>query len=119
MLKLTGKRFGKLVVIRKIGLDKHKYVLWECKCDCGNYKIVPSVYLINGHTKACSHSCGSIKDLINYRFGKLIVKKLYNIDKKKELSGNVNVVVVQLSMLILETYFVKINLLKVAVVLRD
>lgn len=51
MLKLTGKRFGKLVVIRKIGLDKHKYVLWECKCDCGNYKIVPSVYLINGHTK--------------------------------------------------------------------
>lgn len=34
--ELTGKRFGKLVVIREIGLNKWQSVEWLCKCDCGN-----------------------------------------------------------------------------------
>ena len=33
---LTGKRFGRLVVIEDAGLDKHSHRVWKCKCDCGN-----------------------------------------------------------------------------------
>lgn len=51
--ELTGKRFGKLVVIREIGLNKWQSVEWLCKCDCGNYHITQSKYLVNGDTVSC------------------------------------------------------------------
>lgn len=46
---LTGKRFGKLVVI---GQDTKQYY-WLCKCDCGNTTSVNGAKLNNGHTKSC------------------------------------------------------------------
>ena len=33
---LTGQRFGRLVVLERCGVSKNGYVLWRCKCDCGN-----------------------------------------------------------------------------------
>ena len=34
---LTGKRFGKLLVLSKAeGHDEHGRILWNCVCDCGN-----------------------------------------------------------------------------------
>lgn len=33
---LEGKRFGKLVVNRKLQSSRGGSVLWECSCDCGN-----------------------------------------------------------------------------------
>lgn len=50
---LTGQRFGRLVAIRDSGKRKGTFVLWECKCDCGNTKLVISSSLINGETTSC------------------------------------------------------------------
>lgn len=49
---LTGKRFGKLVVI---GIDDSsgRKTYWFCKCDCGNTKRVRSDSLQNGSIKSC------------------------------------------------------------------
>lgn len=53
MKDLTGKRFGKLVVIKRAGSDKHKNATWLCKCDCGNETIVSGAYLRQGETRSC------------------------------------------------------------------
>lgn len=49
---LTGKRFGRLLVIAFDGRKKNK-TWWRCKCDCGNECIVSSTCLTHGQTKSC------------------------------------------------------------------
>jgi hypothetical protein len=36
----TGKRFGRLLVIRQAGHAKSGGIQWECLCDCGNTNVV-------------------------------------------------------------------------------
>lgn len=50
---LTGQRFGKLCVIRKIGKDKYGISQWECLCDCGNLTAASISNLRNGNTTSC------------------------------------------------------------------
>ena len=45
---MTGKRFGRLIVIKYTGCKK-----WRCQCDCGSVVDVLGVLLRNGHTKSC------------------------------------------------------------------
>ena len=33
---LTGRRFGHLVVLEKTQRRENCYVVWLCRCDCGN-----------------------------------------------------------------------------------
>lgn len=53
---LTGKKFGKLIVIRPVvyteGIRKGKNY-WFCKCDCGGTIITLGSNLTNGNTKSC------------------------------------------------------------------
>lgn len=52
---LTGKKFGKLTVIRDSGKKKNGSVLWVCKCNCGieNEVLVKSIHLTKGITRSC------------------------------------------------------------------
>lgn len=52
---ITGKTFGKLIVIKFSHYDREKSIkqYWLCKCDCGNEKIIIVNSLINGDTKSC------------------------------------------------------------------
>lgn len=49
---ITGRRFNRLIVIKFILRNKTKY-FWECKCDCGNIKIIEKRALVSGATKSC------------------------------------------------------------------
>lgn len=49
---MTGKRFGRLTVIREGG-RKSGEVAWECLCDCGNIVTVAGYDLRSGNTKSC------------------------------------------------------------------
>ncbi len=40
IVDITGKKFGKLVVIELDTTLKNKLSYWLCKCDCGKTKIV-------------------------------------------------------------------------------
>lgn len=66
-LKLEGKTFGRLLVIKKLESRKRsngKYIgLWECECDCGNVLAVTTNSLTSGNTKSCG--CYS-KELFGY-----------------------------------------------------
>ncbi len=50
---LTGKKFGRLTVIKRVENDKYNHILYLCKCDCGKEKIIKGVSLKNGNTKSC------------------------------------------------------------------
>ena len=53
-IDLTGKRFGRLIVIRQIGVDKRRREkTWLCQCDCGNTKETKTSYLTSGDTSSC------------------------------------------------------------------
>ena len=60
---LTHKHFFNLFVLKEAPKDKWKYGMrsWLCECSCGNETIVPTAFLINGHTKSCGKGCGMKK----------------------------------------------------------
>lgn len=53
LIDLTGKRFGKLVVLKRVENNKHHQPQWECLCDCGNKTVVVGQKLRKGITKSC------------------------------------------------------------------
>lgn len=80
LLDLTGKRYGKLIVISR-AKNNGKEVQWNCICDCGNKCVVKRINLQTGHTKSCgclrkelrieNNKKTKIKDLTNKKFGML------------------------------------------------
>ena len=50
---LTGKKFGKLTVIKRIFPNKNRKAVWQCRCDCGKITDVQSSCLLNGNTRSC------------------------------------------------------------------
>lgn len=61
LIDLTGQRFGRLTVIKRvedyITTKGNHYVQWLCKCDCGNEKIIIGNSL---KSKNGTKSCGCI-----------------------------------------------------------
>lgn len=49
---LTGRRFGKLVVLCRAENRGHM-TYWKCLCDCGNEKVVQAASLVGGKTVTC------------------------------------------------------------------
>ena len=72
---LTGKRFGKLVVLKEDGYVTHtngkRNRLWLCQCDCGNQCHVQHQYLNFGDTS----SCGCINSKGNMTIHRLLTLK--------------------------------------------
>lgn len=54
-IDLTGQKYGRLTVINRAENKTSKEVKWNCKCDCGNPKLitVSSTNLRKGNTKSC------------------------------------------------------------------
>lgn len=62
---LTGRKFGKLTVLRR-GEDIYygKYhqivITYICECECGNIKQIPGCHLRGGNVKSCGCSKGEL-----------------------------------------------------------
>lgn len=52
---VSGKRFGRLLVVSKFPFHQEdkKPPAWQCECDCGNIVYVPTSRLTTGNTKSC------------------------------------------------------------------
>ena len=89
----TGMKFGRLTVLKReedmIGNDGRRYVMWKCKCDCGNYALVRSSNLRRNTT-----SCGCYlkevagKHSIVHGIGHSRLYRIYN--GMKQRCGNPN-----------------------------
>ncbi len=73
---LTGRKFGKLTVLKRDESARPGRSKWVCECDCGNMVSVYRNHLVSGQTV----SCGCASKYINLkpiptgtRFGKLTV----------------------------------------------
>lgn len=51
--QISGLRYGRLVVIERVGRTKHYLSTWRCICDCGNEITVISGNLHTGNTTNC------------------------------------------------------------------
>ena len=50
---LTGRRFRKLLVLRREMNGSHRHARWQCRCDCGKLTICLSSNLLRGISKSC------------------------------------------------------------------
>lgn len=60
---LTGQRFGRLTVSRRVKNNSLNKTRWLCLCDCGNEHVVLTASLLRGNTR----SCGCIQAEISRR----------------------------------------------------
>ena len=66
---IIGKRFNNLVIL-KIVKSKNRESMLECKCDCGNIKIIKKRFVLNGDCKSCGclWKCSCYKEIPGYYF---------------------------------------------------
>lgn len=56
LIDLTGRKFGKLSVIRRSGAAKDGEATWLCQCECGAQTVVDGKSLRTGNTRTCGCS---------------------------------------------------------------
>jgi hypothetical protein len=49
----VGKKYGRWLVLSRVGTNAGRQCVWLCKCDCGNTSEVISGNLQSGHSKSC------------------------------------------------------------------
>jgi hypothetical protein len=91
LIDIGGQRFGRLVVLKKIGGGSGKNSEWLCRCDCGKQKSADSKSLRTGLTQSCGclrrettavRGQNNFKDHTGKIFGRLTV-----IDRQAGPSG--------------------------------
>lgn len=75
---LTGQQFGRLTVIEKTNESNYEGVLWKCKCECGNEKIVSGYSLTHERVQ----SCGCLNSIMNSKIQQILIE--LNIDFETE-----------------------------------
>lgn len=85
---LIDKIFGRLKVIAKAGLDKHRNQIWKCICECGNTKEI----IANNLNRGKSLSCGCLQIERSRRnlkpgniFGRLSVIEFEGVSKHRSM----------------------------------
>lgn len=71
-------KFGKLTVVQRIGSTKFGEVIWECVCDCGNFRNVNASKLRSGQTINC-RVCARKERIIKITTHGKTNTRLYNI----------------------------------------
>ena len=81
-IDITGQRFGRFTVLSKgpHSPGSRPKTQWNCRCDCGNEKVVRTESLRSGHINSCG--CSKIDDLTGKKFNRLTVVKQGPTKKK-------------------------------------
>lgn len=49
----VGEAFGRLTAVSALGANKHRNIVWLCRCSCGGEVRVPATKLRTGWTRSC------------------------------------------------------------------
>lgn len=63
---MTGHRFGRLIVLKDAMKRKHRGVIWQCLCDCGNITDVTRNALVSNRTLSCGCFAADTRRFLNY-----------------------------------------------------
>lgn len=92
---LAGKVIGSLTITKQVGRNKHKKLLWACRCTCGREIILPSREAMNrkecrcpnfvevGKCKICGNNKQFYKDPNNRNGHKPVCVDCYNAKRKE------------------------------------
>ena len=83
IIDMTGKRFGRLLVLSRSRTEKRGHVHWDTICDCGNEMVVSGGNLRSGHTR----SCGCLRKESARATGKSMAGRLHPDWAKNDLTG--------------------------------
>ena len=72
---LTGKRFGKLVILGTTEKRKSGAVVWQCKCECGNFCEKTTGELNAGFATSCGCSWRQSSGQEGQRYGRLVAMR--------------------------------------------
>ena len=75
-----GQKYGRLIVVDRVGSDKYSQPLWLCECECGNTIILPSPRLLRGNTKSCGCLRRETSSQVNKKHG-MKGTRLYDVWK--------------------------------------
>ena len=53
LIDITDQRFGRLIATERVGKANNGNMIWRCKCDCGNERLVPAGNLRSGAIVSC------------------------------------------------------------------
>lgn len=91
---ILGEKFGRLKVIKYLGLNEDGKTIWKCECECGNIKTIRGSALLSGRTKSCGclqkdiNKENSFKDITGKRYGRLVVMSYNGLNKKGKREWN-------------------------------
>lgn len=83
----TGERHGRLTVLRFVKI-KPKEAHWECRCDCGNHKVVAAGNLASGATTSCG--CYLLEVITKHGHGKRNTREYKSWSQAKSRCTNPN-----------------------------
>ena len=63
---ITGQKFGRLTVIKRVPNQRVATTRWLCRCECGKIKEFDKNNLVNGHTASCG--CYSREIITNNKY---------------------------------------------------
>jgi len=79
----VGARFGRLEVLSCQGKNKYYQILWLCRCDCGEIKIIQGGHLRSGLNISCGCYNSEITNLVGQKFSRLEVVSHHHKTGKK------------------------------------
>lgn len=87
-IDISGQRFGKLVAIKPTEKRVNRFVVWECKCDCGNVHYATTSNLKNGDVTRCSEC--QIRSKGEEKISNLLNKAHLSYEKEKTFPSCIN-----------------------------
>lgn len=85
LIDITGKRFGRLVVLKQEESVKGA-TRWLCRCDCGKEKVVFKSSLISGNTVSCG--CWQREKMVKHYQTKTRLFRIWSDMKNRCLNKN-------------------------------
>lgn len=84
-IDITGKRFGRLTVISRSHVNQNKFIVWECKCDCGNTTYVVAHQMKHGKVQSCGclNQEKRLERITTHGFSKLPIYKVWKSMKSR------------------------------------
>lgn len=89
---IKNMTFGYLTVLKVVGRDKRKNVIWFCECKCGNTIEVPATQLLSGNTLSCGclygeHLSRANKHIENTNLRQALKDEIVNTNSKSGYVG--------------------------------
>lgn len=82
-IDLTGKKIGKLTVLKRIDdyiqLNGRHRAMWLCRCDCGNTVEVMGDNLRREHTRSCGCYAKEVASKVNRKYNKYDLSGEYGV----------------------------------------